>query len=86
MRYRRLGHAGLQVSEVALGSWLTFGKLITDDTAEALMKLGAMVPASVLLTQAPASFPAGLLSPGGPPANDVEVTDFPCAEGGFDAA
>ena len=39
MRYRRLGHAGLQVSEVALGSWLTFGKLITDDTAEALMKL-----------------------------------------------
>ncbi|MBK9274938.1 MAG: aldo/keto reductase [Flavobacteriales bacterium] len=39
MRYRRLGHAGLQVSELSLGSWLTFGKQITDDTAEALMKL-----------------------------------------------
>ena len=39
MRYRRLGTSGLQVSEVSLGSWLTFGKLITDDTAEALMKL-----------------------------------------------
>ncbi len=39
MRYRRLGTSGLQVSEVSLGSWLTFGKLITDHTAEALMKL-----------------------------------------------
>lgn len=39
MRYRRLGRSGLQVSEVSLGSWLTFGKLITDDTAEALMRL-----------------------------------------------
>ena len=39
MRYRRLGRSGLQVSELSLGSWLTFGKLITDDTAEALMKL-----------------------------------------------
>ncbi len=39
MRYRRLGSSGLQVSELSLGSWLTFGKLITDDTAEALMKL-----------------------------------------------
>jgi voltage-dependent potassium channel beta subunit len=39
MRYRRLGTSGIQVSELSLGSWLTFGKLITDDTAEALMKL-----------------------------------------------
>ena len=39
MRYRRLGRSGLQVSELSLGSWLTFGKLITDDTAEALMKI-----------------------------------------------
>ena len=39
MHYRRLGRSGLQVSELSLGSWLTFGKLITDDTAEALMKL-----------------------------------------------
>jgi voltage-dependent potassium channel beta subunit len=39
MRYRRLGNSGLQLSELSLGSWLTFGKQITDDTAEALMKL-----------------------------------------------
>lgn len=39
MRYRRLGPSGLQLSELSLGSWLTFGKQITDDTAEALMKL-----------------------------------------------
>ncbi|MFZ1694743.1 MAG: aldo/keto reductase [Flavobacteriales bacterium] len=39
MRYRRLGRSGLQVSELSLGSWLTFGKLITDDTAAELMKL-----------------------------------------------
>lgn len=38
MRYRRLGRSGLKVSELSLGSWLTFGKLITEDTAEALMK------------------------------------------------
>lgn len=39
MRYRRLGTSGLRLSELSLGSWLTFGKQITDDTAEALMKL-----------------------------------------------
>lgn len=39
MRYRRLGRSGLQVSEVSLGSWLTFGKLITEDVAEQLMKV-----------------------------------------------
>jgi len=39
MRYRRLGRAGLQLSELSLGSWLTFGKQITDDTAETLMKM-----------------------------------------------
>lgn len=39
MRYRRLGTSGLQVSELSLGSWLTFGKQIDEGTAEALMKL-----------------------------------------------
>ncbi|MEO8067678.1 MAG: aldo/keto reductase [Flavobacteriales bacterium] len=39
MRYRRLGTSGLQVSELSLGSWLTFGKQIEDGTAEALMKM-----------------------------------------------
>ncbi len=39
MEYRRLGKSGLQVSALSLGSWLTFGKQISDDTAEDLMKL-----------------------------------------------
>ncbi|MCB9168853.1 MAG: aldo/keto reductase [Flavobacteriales bacterium] len=39
MRYRQLGTSGLQVSELSLGSWLTFGKQITDATAEKLMKV-----------------------------------------------
>lgn len=37
MQYRRLGKSGLQVSEISLGSWLTFGKQIGDDVAEQLM-------------------------------------------------
>lgn len=38
MRYRRLGTSGLQVSELSLGSWLTFGKQIGDPIAEKLMR------------------------------------------------
>jgi voltage-dependent potassium channel beta subunit len=37
MLYRRLGRSGLQLSELSLGSWLTFGKQISDDVAEQLM-------------------------------------------------
>lgn len=37
MEYRRLGKSGLQVSAFSLGSWLTFGKQISDDTAKELM-------------------------------------------------
>ena len=39
MEYRRLGKAGVQVSALSLGSWLTFGKQISDDTAEKLMDI-----------------------------------------------
>ena len=39
MEYRRLGKSGLQVSVLSLGSWLTFGKQISDSTAEKLMDL-----------------------------------------------
>ncbi len=39
MRYRRLGNSGLQVSELSLGSWLTFGKQITDPMAAKLMNV-----------------------------------------------
>lgn len=37
MEYRRLGKSGLQVSELSLGSWVTFGNQISDDVAEQLM-------------------------------------------------
>jgi voltage-dependent potassium channel beta subunit len=37
MEYRRLGSSGLKISALSLGSWLTFGKLIPDNTAEKLM-------------------------------------------------
>jgi voltage-dependent potassium channel beta subunit len=39
MEYRRLGKSGLQVSALSLGSWLTFGKQIGNETAEELMTL-----------------------------------------------
>jgi len=35
MRYRRLGAAGVKVSEVSLGSWLTYGGHVADEAAEA---------------------------------------------------
>ncbi len=35
MKYRHLGNSGLKVSEIALGSWLTYGKSVEDQTAEA---------------------------------------------------
>jgi voltage-dependent potassium channel beta subunit len=34
MQYRRLGASGLKVSEVCLGSWLTFGNATEDQTAQ----------------------------------------------------
>ena len=39
MEYKKLGKSGLQVSVLSLGSWLTFGKQISDDTAEKLMAM-----------------------------------------------
>ncbi len=39
MEYRRLGRSGLQVSALSLGSWLTFGKQIDEQTAEQLMRM-----------------------------------------------
>lgn len=35
MRYRRLGKSGLKVSEISLGSWLTYGGHVEDRAAEA---------------------------------------------------
>jgi len=37
MEYKNLGKSGLQVSSLSFGSWLTFGKQITDQMAEKLM-------------------------------------------------
>ncbi len=39
MEYKRLGKAGLQVSRLSLGSWLTFGRQIENDVAEKLMTI-----------------------------------------------
>jgi len=38
MEYRRLGKAGVQVSALSLGSWITFGQQIGDDVAAELMQ------------------------------------------------
>jgi voltage-dependent potassium channel beta subunit len=38
MKYRRLGKAGVKVSELSFGSWLTFGDQISDEVAESLMR------------------------------------------------
>src|SRR5919106_3480301 len=35
MRYRRLGSSGLEVSEISLGSWLTYGGGVPREQAEA---------------------------------------------------
>jgi voltage-dependent potassium channel beta subunit len=37
MEYRRLGKAGVQVSALSLGSWVTFGQQISDEVASDLM-------------------------------------------------
>jgi len=37
MEYKKLGKSGLQISRLSLGSWLTFGSQISDNTAEELM-------------------------------------------------
>lgn len=38
MEYRRLGSAGIKVSALSLGSWVTFGKQVNVDTAAEAMK------------------------------------------------
>jgi voltage-dependent potassium channel beta subunit len=38
MKYRRLGNAGIRVSEVSLGSWLTYGCGVDDDAARACIR------------------------------------------------
>ena len=55
MQYRRLGASGLKVSEVCLGSWLTFGNATEDLTAvqciEKAYELGInFLPATVTYT------------------------------------
>jgi aryl-alcohol dehydrogenase-like predicted oxidoreductase len=38
MEYRRLGSAGLKVSALSLGSWVTYGRQVDVDAAAACMK------------------------------------------------
>jgi len=39
MDYRRLGNCGLKVSQLSLGSWVTYGKQVDVDAAAACMKV-----------------------------------------------
>ena len=39
MEYRRLGRAGVKVSILSLGSWVTFGNQVDEDSAASLLKL-----------------------------------------------
>lgn len=38
MNYRRLGRAGMKVSEICLGSWLTYGRGVDADTSRACLR------------------------------------------------
>ena len=38
MNYRRLGRSDLHVSEISLGSWLTYGSAVDDDRARACLR------------------------------------------------
>lgn len=38
MEYRRLGRSGLKLSEISLGSWLTYGSVVEADTAKACIR------------------------------------------------
>ena len=37
MQYRRLGAAGIKLSEIGLGGWLTFGNALEAEAARAVM-------------------------------------------------
>lgn len=37
MKYRRLGHSGVKVSEISLGSWLTYGGYVDDGSSERII-------------------------------------------------
>ncbi len=38
MKYRRVGKSGLKVSEISLGSWLTFGRSVDDKKSEKIIR------------------------------------------------
>ncbi len=40
MDYRRIGSAGLKLSVLSLGSWVTYGRQVDVDAAAACMKAG----------------------------------------------
>jgi integrase/recombinase XerC len=84
--------AGVDIATVAdllrhadLRTVMVYAKVQDTTRRAALMKLGALIPPSVL----PAAISVELSTAGLPapvsPSNDVGPADFPCVEGGFDA-
>ncbi len=53
MKYRRLGHAGIKLSEIGLGSWLTFGRGVKSCPGMHLAKRNMIVALQVLAERFP---------------------------------
>ena len=56
MNYRRLGRSGLQVSELSLGSWVTYHNQVDEGAAREMM--AAALDAGVTSSTMPRPMPA----------------------------
>ena len=53
MQYRKLGQAGIKVSVLSLGSWVTFARQLPLDNALACMQAAHEAGVNFLITQRP---------------------------------
>lgn len=51
MKYRRLGGTGLKVSEISLGSWLTYGGYVERDNAVKAIETAYDIGVNFLIRQ-----------------------------------
>ncbi|GAE89298.1 voltage-gated potassium channel [Acetivibrio straminisolvens JCM 21531] len=49
MKYRKMGRTGLNISEISLGSWLTYGNSTDKETASKVIDI-AILSESITLT------------------------------------